>query len=150
MRSKGTTRHRTQIDAHEPQGVISRIGSGGFAAVAMLRLGSTYGDCWGWPGNQFCEPTQVLCDSCERELILGATWATRGDQASDPLEMGEQHLRCSTRRTNDRREVHLRLAADRPLGMDGKPTMSIRIRSTRSIEGAADPRVIGRDLGVDP
>src|SRR3982074_2887379 len=28
--------------------------------------------------------------------------------------------------------------------------MSIRIMSTGSIEGAADPRVIGRDLGVDP
>ena len=53
----------------------------------MLRLGSTYGDCWGWPGNKFCEPTQVLCDSCERELVLGATWATQ-PEATKPQNLG--------------------------------------------------------------
>ena len=64
----------------------------------MLRLGSTYGDCWGWPGNKFCEPTQVLCDSCERELVLGATWATQSEatKSQNPLEMGEQHLDAFT------------------------------------------------------
>jgi hypothetical protein len=41
----------------------------------------------GWPGNQSCEPTQVLCDSCERELVLGATWATQ-PEATKPQNLG--------------------------------------------------------------
>lgn len=34
------------------------------------RLRGTNGDYWRWSGYQFGEPTKVLSDGCQRELVL--------------------------------------------------------------------------------
>src|ERR1700704_1540005 len=61
----------------------------------MLEAGSRNAcKCGGRPRYQLGEAAQVLCNSCEDELVLCATWAAQPEAAKpqDAFEMGEQHL----------------------------------------------------------
>ena len=49
----------------------------------------------GWRSrNQQCEPSQILGDSGQNELILGASWAsqTKPTELQDALQVREPHL----------------------------------------------------------
>ena len=58
----------------------------------MLR--NTKGMSWWRPRNQRCEPSQVLGDGGQYELILGASWTTQPKPAElqDALQVREPHL----------------------------------------------------------
>jgi hypothetical protein len=47
-----------------------------------------------WPSDQRCEPSQVLSDGGENELILGASRATKSEppEPEDALQVCEPHL----------------------------------------------------------
>jgi hypothetical protein len=47
-----------------------------------------------WPGNQRCEPSQILSDGGQNKLILGASWTTQSQSTKlqDALQVCEPHL----------------------------------------------------------
>jgi hypothetical protein len=47
-----------------------------------------------WPGDQRCEPSQVLGDGSKNKLVLGVSWAAQSEatELQDALQVCEPHL----------------------------------------------------------